>query len=705
MSEINNSSDDQSAKSLSVELYDFCESELLSEEGLREIIERHGLTADNHAILAPTHDSDFSFYFACRNERVTEGIIRCLLEYFPDAANFTNVEDEGSSERGWTPLHAACGNENVTEGIIQLLVDAHPDFVRKENYRGHMPLHTLCFNSKLDEATAIQILKLLVAAYPEAVRHAPNNGGHLPIHFASWERSPEFCRVLIEAYPGSERITTRTGNLPLHSACFRGTLATVEYLHKLYPDAIAVDANVATGKEYPIHAVIRGVNHRDNPADAVEIVQFLLDCDPNQKLVQFGGKSLLHYAFEMRYNSSNIDAGLQVIGVLFDAHPASISSVSNEGQMPLHILCRNSNVHEAAAMRMLMFLIRKHSEAVRHTDNQGRLPIHYASTGKSPEFCRLLIEAYPGSERMTNAGGGLPLHQACATNSLSMVQYLFRLHPEAINHATREGHYPIHAAIMATKHRRRGNPDAAGEILQFLLDCDPDVKLKKLQGKSLLRYACAMEYNNLSIEEGIRMIKILFDTHPEAIKSRRIESNMQRYHQRVQAFINGELVYARQAKDHRLMMTPDDNGQLSLHKALQNNVRLGSIKLLVKGNLSALRTVDDNLAMPLHIACQHHDSARVVQYLLSIDDVALNAVDRHWNTGLHYACRGAKDDTIALLLEKYDAASVSRRNVDGKLPIDLLWESNAVEDRESVEYTGSVFQLLKAYPEMIQSAI
>ncbi len=93
-----------------------------------------------------------------------------------------------------------------------------------------------------------------------------------------------------------------------------------------------------------------------------------------------------------------------------------------------------------------------------------------------------------------------------------------------------------------------------------------------------------------------------------------------------------------------------DNSHCS---ALQNNVRLGSVKLLVKGNPSALQTVERNLAMPLHIACQHHNSASVIQYLLSIDDVALNAVDSQGNTALHYACRGAKHFTVALLLEKY----------------------------------------------------
>ena len=171
----------------------------------------------------------------------------------------------------------------------------------------------------------------------------------------------------------------------------------------------------------------------------------------------------------------------------------------------------------------------------------------------------------------------------------------------------------------------------------------------------------------------------------------------------MQSFLNGELVYSRQAKNFRQMMTPDDNGQLPLHKALQNNVRLCSIKLLVKGNPSAIRNVDANFAMPLHVACQHHSSAAVIQYLVGLDTSILDAVDRERNTALHYACRGAKYENIALLLEKYDAVSVSKRNAHGKLPIDVLWESSAVEDRESIEYTESVFRLLRAYPETVMN--
>jgi len=91
--------------------------------------------------------------------------------------------------------------------------------------------------------------------------------------------------------------------------------------------------------------------------------------------------------------------------------------------------------------------------------------------------------------------------------------------------------------------------------------------------------------------------------------------------------------------------------------------------------------------------------------LIGLDATTLDAVDHDNNTALHYACRGAKYETITLLLEEYDTVSVSKRNAQKKLPVELLWESNNVEDRERVEYTESVFRLLKAYPEMMMNCM
>ena len=75
-----------------------------------------------------------------------------------------------------------------------------------------------------------------------------------------------------------------------------------------------------------------------------------------------------------------------------------------------------------------------------------------------------------------------------------------------------------------------------------------------------------------------------------------------------------------------------------------------------------------------------------------------SSVDVNDNTALHYACCGAKHDTIALLMEKYGAVPVTKRNAHKQLPIHLLFESDDVSDREGIEYVESVYRLIGAHP-------
>jgi len=565
-------SDNNNTSGLSVadEMFSYCLSDLLSEDGLRELIERHQFTPNDNN----PHVGDYQFFHrACLNRRVTEGIIQCLLEYFPDSIKAIDEND------GQLPLHVVCQNPNATLNIFQLLIDAdHSSSVRRVDNNGWMPLHHLCMNRIVDEVIALGILTLLVEKCPEALHHATNKGC-LPIHLAL----------------GNKNVT------------------------------------------------------------------------------------------------------LNIMQLLIDAAPDSVRSANEDGDTPLHHLCRNEELDETAALEILELLIEKHPEAVRHANNYGNFPIHCIR--RSPEFCRVLIEAYPGSERIANRRGMLPLHLACGFNTVATIKYLYKIYPDAINHASTAGGYPIHAAMICVT--KRNNPIAAVDIVKFLLGCDPNVKLQKLRGEFLLYWACRLDYTDSNIHAGIEVIQAIYDAHPEAIEDNSIASDIQRYHQQVQTFINDELVYSRQAKDRHVMTTPDGNGQLPLHTALQNNVRLGSIKLLVKSNPPAVQSPNNSGLIPLHVACVHHNSASVVQFLIGLDATTLDSVDGELNTALHLACRSARHETISMLLDKYGAVSVSKRNAHGKLPIDLLWESNDVFDRESTEYTESVFRLLKAYPEMV----
>ena len=493
----------QSVDALLDELLEFCQSDSLSEDGLREIIEQHGVAPNNNH---PDICYDF-FYEACRNERVTEGILQFLLKYFPYAAKAT---DDDAKYCGGLPLHFIFENSSVTLGMVQLLIDAFPDSVRHETNYNELPLHCLSNGMIVDEEVAVEILKLLLERCPESVQRTTVEG-NLPINFPAATRSPEFCRILVEAYP----------------------------------------------------------------------------------------------------------------------------------------------------------------ESVTMTDNEGCLPFHLACGSRN--------------------------------DNIATVKYLYQLYPESINVADDNGCYPIHDAIRSIQWRK--SPAAVIELVQFLLDCDPNVALQKVRDKLPLYWVCVWATNVTPKRNAyLKVLHMLYDTHPEAMKRNEVTSNIDRFCEEVQIYINAQRTYARQARDHRVMTTPDENGQLPLHRALRDNetITLGSIKLLVKGNPSAVRCPDNTNMIPLHVACQHHKAASTIEYLIGINKFTLTTVDREWNTVLHYACRGANHAIIALLLDKYGSVSVSKRNMHKQLPIELLLENeNEVSNEESVEYTESIYRLLRAYPETI----
>jgi ankyrin repeat protein len=588
-------------------------------------------------------------------------------------------------------------NKNVTLGMVQLLIDAHPDSVHHENTEGRMPLHILCCaNGKLDDEVDLDILKLLIEMCPEALRHTTREGGNLPLHLAAMKQSPEFCRLLIEAYPGSERlINGSNGALPLDIACQYNIVATVEYLYQLYPESINVKDSCGW---LPIHSVIMGLlENRSNPENGIEVIRFLLD--PNPNAVSSTGETPLHIACSIKFLT------LGVFHVLIDAFPDSLRHEDNKGHIPLHNLIRNKHEDEEVGLKILKLFLEKYPESVRHrTRNSGNLPIHAAAMNQSPEFCRVLIEAYPGSEWMAGNLSMLPFHWACQCNTVATAKYLYKRYPESINVADSSGMYPIHNAIWGVKNRP--NPANAIEVVQFLMDCNSNVSLQKRRGKSPLYWVCNWAKNGSTpkLNAYLKAMQILYDSHPDAIESTELTSNVGRFCAEVQTFINAQLIYSRQARDHHLMHSPDEdeNGQLPLHKALRNNVTLGSIKLFVKGNPSAISCADSRGMMPLHVACQYHETPAVVEYLIGLNKVMLTTADEDGNTALHHACRATNHAIVALLLDKYGSMSVSKRNVHKQLPIELLLQNkNEVNDKESADYTESIYRLIRANPEAL----
>ncbi len=442
-------------KLLEEELLEFCGSVSLSLDGLQAIIEQHGVAPNNNDI-----DNYYFFHRACRNERVTEGILRYLLEYFPNAIRYTDEDHEG-----FLPLHYICLlNKNVTLGMVELLIDAFPDSLCQENNKedGGMPLHCLCVNYNLDKEFGLDILKLLLERFPEAVRHATGDG-LLPIHIAALTQSPEFCRILIEAYPGSERITGIDGTILFHAACLFNTVATAKYLYDLYPGSL-YDAD--NDGMYPIHHAIIRVKEEERfgPATAVEMTQFLLGCNPNVALQKQNDKVPFIHLYqwmnenedEINENPSRLNECLKILQLLYDAHPGVIEDnevTSNVGRSHVEVqIFINTQLDYARQARDRTLMTTR--------DENGQLPLHKALRDDVTRYdfiplgsVKLLIKGNPSSVSCADNRGMIPLHLACQHHeSAAVVEYLIKLDPTSLRSKDFNDNTALHHACCSANH-------------------------------------------------------------------------------------------------------------------------------------------------------------------------------------------------------------------------------------------------------------
>jgi hypothetical protein len=83
---------------------------------------------------------------------------------------------------------------------------------------------------------------------------------------------------------------------------------------------------------------------------------------------------------------------------------------------------------------------------------------------------------------------------ACADNNVATAKYLYKLYPESINVAANDGGSIITSAIWGMQFSE-DNSESAVEIIQFLLDCDPDVVLQKYHDAFPLYWVCVWARN------------------------------------------------------------------------------------------------------------------------------------------------------------------------------------------------------------------
>jgi len=642
--------------SIAEALFDLCTSDELSITALHETINNPGLSANyknsfNRSYDTYNRDKTLSvLHHACYNKNVTLEIIEFLLnngvKCFPDAAQVLSTEfltrqGDETSISETYPLHVACSNEHCPNDVIRLLIEL----------------------------------------YPPACEHLSDiNGG---VHYDAYQAA----------------------GLPLHYYLARNRnvdINTVKLLVEAYPQSILITDEEDDDEEeaYPIHALLS--NEKTN--NIHEILTYMLELEPlSIQLLDGRGRTPLHLA------CGNNRVNLDVFKLLFNSWPEAIRMRNISGRLPIHDLCHNIDIEmtqlgKIALYEILQFMLDFDPALARERDESGYLPLHHAVDGMSTEFCKVLIKAYPESVRIESNDETLPIHEACGgcktrDDLVDTIQHLLELYPESINARDERGLLPFHYAASKAGHGRI-------DIMELLLKHDPDAASKKTtDGKGQLPLHLACRYCKRQ-----EAIQVLYDAFPEATfvldADKKIPLQLiKKGRSEVVKFFSAQFEYIKHLNDMTFMITANEIGWLPLHRALKDDVSLGTIKLMVKKCSAAVRMADDKLAFPIHIACEF-TSVKVVKFLVEYDSIPLGQLDTNKDSILHYACRGGNLDVVKYLITNHSSVSSAEENGNGELPIHLLCEAGKDKvdcDCDSAEYVETIWLMLLSNPEAVMS--
>jgi hypothetical protein len=178
----------------------------------------------------------------------------------------------------------------------------------------------------------------------------------------------ELVNDITEAAPEVASFADTHGWLPLHHACANGaSIAVLEILINAYPESKLIQDNQ---NRTPLH--FYATCNTDQPEVMTRKVRLLCD-NGAAELSDRGGMLPMHYAAAYGTNAN-------VLKVLADAFPESLSTKDNKGKTPMHLTMVNA--HRDSSPEVLKFLLDTAGrETINLRDSEGNLPLHLLNLG------------------------------------------------------------------------------------------------------------------------------------------------------------------------------------------------------------------------------------------------------------------------------------------------------------------------------------
>ena len=326
-------------------------------------------------------------------------IIRAICEVDPSCASLPD-------DLGWTSLHNACAFPEADEVVLYLL-ELDPSLAKRPTKKGDLPLHQAANSSR-----SARVVQMMVDLYPDAVL-ARNSYGFCPLHVVCRTQSPQLdiIRILCEQEPKCISMRTNAYELPFHLVCLK-PLAPLEVIQYFLDNTAGDDALTRSGNT-PLHEAC----FRRLPYPIIERI-----ATSRKEWVAEKNNSLatpLHLACKVGTSDTRI------IQILLDVGgTGQLYQGDSEGHTPLHSVCRPDSSEEAVT-----FLLQSCPYAVKATTMLGETCLHLACHRDVPSDVLHAIARAGQREAVVqpNKKGMAPIHII-----MSKYRTLCRHHPSGI---------------------------------------------------------------------------------------------------------------------------------------------------------------------------------------------------------------------------------------------------------------------------------
>ncbi|KAL7296064.1 hypothetical protein TKK_0010618 [Trichogramma kaykai] len=541
----------------------------------------------------PANRKDGYTHFHAACEHGYDEIVEKYLELGQDP-NYCLVSKTGDS-----PLHLAL--MQARKGVAKMLLSRGAD-PNVANAIGWTPLHVVChmepssvswFGSDRAKILAKILFDICERNNQPVLVNAQDRAGNTPLHLAVASKNRELMELLLER-GASPNLANREGSTPLHSVCQmegdeKKLAKTLLELSDEKYRPVQVDAWDKSGRT-PLNLALLNDNAR--------VMTLLLErgADPN--------------------------------------------STNEEGQTPLHVVCRRQGDPEKLVKKFLR-INEKSSHPVRvdARDRLGHTPLHLALMEGNAEVAKFLLKR-GANPNLANYLGLTCLHIICQkeNDDDDSARMLFKIADKQrrrveVDARDNKGNTPLHLA-MSYGHKN---------LIGLLLRRGADPNRANAEGWTCLHFVCHRD----SDDDEDNLLRTFLE-------------------------INDEL-------GHRLRIDARSNwGNTPLHMAMDNGHKEVAKSLLRRG--ADPNAANNDGETPLHVLCQVDDDEYhelLVAFFRVNDELnrfaQIDARDEEGDTPLHWALFNEHKRLTELLLRRN--ANPNLANVHGETPLHVVCKS------------------------------